>query len=266
MLKHKFFACLEKFPINGFKKMKNRTIFTGLSRSMIAITCIMLLQAELSAWAEDPDFGGSGSSGNTRGGGTRGNCPALDPSLKPLTALIPKLKAGQATGKAIETVSARPTIWIYVPYTAPTAKRITFILKTESGEKVYQLGLPVPTRSGIVSITVPNEQPPLEVGKSYQWKYLISCSSNGDAPEEVIAQIKRVSLDPALQKQLAAAKSPLEQSRYYTKAGVWYETLTVLGNALKQKPNDPVLRKEWSTLMNYTTVNLGDFAAQPFLP
>ncbi|OUC15144.1 MAG: hypothetical protein B0A82_08315 [Alkalinema sp. CACIAM 70d] len=221
----------------------------------------------MSVWAGDPNFGGSGSSGNTQGGGSRGNCPALAESMQPLTALIPHPKANQSTsGKAIETVSARPTVWVYVPYTAPTAKRVTLILETAEGEEIYRSRLPIPAQPGIVGIALPENQPALEPGKSYQWKYLLSCSSGGDAPEKAIGQIKRIPLAPTLEQQLAQAKTAVDRSRAYVQAGIWYEALTTLGNELKQKPDDPMVKKEWSTLLNYSTVNLGEFALQPLLP
>ena len=241
-----------------------------LYRCAIAVILIASMQSELRVLAE-PDFGSSGQSGVTGPGGSRGKCALTRPPIA-LTPLIPQPKGAQTARKEVQTVSAHPTVWVYNPYTAPTAKTIKFVLQTPAGEEIYNANLPIPTQPGIVSITVPEQKRALEIGKTYEWYYTVDCSNDGDQPDtavdsaKIIPHIQRVAIDPALQKQIAAAKTPIERSQAYAKAGIWYEALTILANELKQKPNDPALRKEWSKLLKYSTVNLGEFESQPFLP
>ncbi len=71
------------------------------------------------------------------------------------------------------TISSHPTVLAYLPETS--AQKVLFSWQTENNRDHYQTILPIGNKAGIISLTLPVDAPPLEVGKNYQWALAIMC-------------------------------------------------------------------------------------------
>ena len=191
---------------------------------------------------------------NTAGGGSRGNvrfqasaesAPAntasggtrRDEQLA-LTALLPTTRYGR-------TVAARPTFFVYVPPTS--AKEVFFSLQDERRNQHYQTILKISGKGGIVSFTLPEDAPELEIGKNYVWFFAPIQPGGILQPDNygAIGWIRRVES----QTSQNATPTPLERATEYAQQGIWYDTLAILAAAKLAQPGNETLASEWKDLL-----------------
>jgi hypothetical protein len=193
----------------------------------------------------------------SEGTGSRGDC-LYKQQRPPLTGLV--------GSKHLQlTIKTHPTFWVYVPYTLNEATSGEFSLQ-DGDNDVYRTRFQLPKTPGVVSITLPIATKPLEVGKVYRWYFDINCphaiSSSEVTPASVTGLVKRVTLSENLERELKAAKTPLERIAIYAKYGIWYETLTELAQMRLHEPNNPTVKNAWVDLLGQSTVGLGRFSQE----
>lgn len=199
---------------------------------------------------------GDGEPDQTAGGASRGSgCPLNIANGG--DCVIPLIPASQQR----VTVAERPTFFVYVPETA--AKEIFFSLTDENSQTSYQTKIPITGQSGIVSFKLPDSAPALEVGKNYQWAFIL-VGENGLRPDSpgVQGTIQRVELNPGVKNQLENVTS-LERAALYRKNGLWFETLATLAEARKLQPSDSTLATSWEESLKL--MGLGAIATRPLL-
>jgi hypothetical protein len=186
---------------------------------------------------------GESAPANTASGGTRTEGQAL-------TALLPTTRYGR-------TVAARPTFFVYLPPTA--SKEVFFSVQDERRNHHYQTILKISGQGGIVSFTLPEDAPELEIGKNYVWFFapiqpggILQPDNNG-----AIGWIRRVESQTAQN----ATKTPLERATEYAQQGIWYDTLAILAEAKLTQPGNATLASEWKDLLK--EVGLEAIANQP---
>lgn len=194
---------------------------------------------------------------NTAGGASRsiGRCIKQAENMAlPFTPLIPSSNQGL-------TVASHPTVLAYLPKTS--ADRVYFSWHDESSNNHYQTILPIKNQGGIVSLTLPQNAPPLEIGKNYKWSLAIMCDKKlqPDSPT-IEGQIKRVAVESNLSVLLSNAGA-LETAAIYGEAGIWYETLNTLAKLKMAQPRNPTLSYNWQELLN--SVELEKFATIPLI-
>jgi hypothetical protein len=121
-----------------------------------------------------------------------------------LTALVPPTKQGH-------TVSARPTIFVYLP---PIGAEEAFLsLQDEEGNPFYKVTVKVPASGGTIAITLPAEAPELPIGKNYLCYF---------APIEPGGMLRpdNYALVASTVNEQALASSPVELATAYAKAGI----------------------------------------------
>ncbi|HAX75429.1 MAG TPA: hypothetical protein DCY88_06280, partial [Cyanobacteria bacterium UBA11372] len=187
----------------------------------------------------DVQFGtpGDRTPSNSSSAGTRSDTPPA------MTAVIPPTKVGR-------TVLARPTFFVYLP---PTLSRTAFFsLQDEQGNPHYQTRLSISGNGGIVSVTLPENAPELEMGKNYMWVFAPIQPDGILRPDNYVVTgwVKRVA---TLDNQ--SFSSPIEQATALAKAGIWYDTLRVLAAAKRLEPNNTTLVKEWQELLEQVGLN-----------
>lgn len=209
--------------------------------------------------------------------GSRGQCPRVE---RPLTALVPlkeETTAGnrsssdvRSTSKSIMgvTVAEHPTFWFYNPYELTPDRTVEFVLQDENGNDVYSTSFAGSgTTPGVIGFELPPTAAPLEVGKMYQWYFVISCEPNGSVPDDNSVLVKgwvhRIALQPSLQSRLKQA-TPLEKVSLYAKADIWHEAITSLAKLRRQNPDDAALKSEWTKLLQ--SVDLEAIAPEPIRP
>ena len=195
------------------------------------------------------------------GTGSRGDCPS-NANLPPLTHLVGE--------RGLElTVSERPSFWVYVPYDRSQVAAGRFFLQ-EGDKEVYQADVQLPaTTPGIISITMPQTMPSLEVGKRYRWYFEVLCPqtdpSETPSPATVTGIVERVLPPEALLNELANAQSPLERVSAYANHHIWYDTLTEFGQLRLSEPDQVEQTRQWKNLLRDPQVGLANWSEAPIV-
>jgi len=207
---------------------------------------------------------------NTIGGGTRGDVTFKPPGgdtpentvsggtrrdeLPSPIAVLPESNIGR-------TAIARPTFFVYLPPSA--TNRVFFSLQTASGETVYQTTRELSDAVGIVSFTLPEDAPALEIGENYQWFFapLQAGEMLGPDSYRISGWVKRV--EPPRTTGDISALAPAELAKLYAESGIWYDTLAVLVSELQGQPN-PSLEADLADLL--AQVGLEAIATAPVGP
>jgi hypothetical protein len=173
-----------------------------------------------------------------------------------LTALVPKNKIGR-------TVSDYPTFFFYLPQT--DAELAELILEDESGNQIYQQDLTIKNLSGVIGVSIPanTNVPPLEVGKSYTWKFTVVCDAEDRSSDQLETGIvRRVELSADILSQLEAA-DPRQKTVIYAENGIWQDALSNLAAARRANPSDTDLAADWESLLD--SVALPEIAKEPIV-
>lgn len=192
-----------------------------------------------------------------RSAGTRSDCPGI-------TALVPEPKKNQVLGL---TAVERPTFWFALDFPSETNLAFDVQLKfvmvdREREEDIVDLDISLPEQPGIISVPLTESEPALEVGKRYGWR--LECIASSGNRKSAYGWIDRVALNPAVSVQLQAASSEREQISIYGENGLWYETVTALGEMYEANPQDDTIQTDWLNLL--TNIELAELAEQPILP
>jgi Domain of Unknown Function (DUF928) len=196
--------------------------------------------------------------GSTAPGGRRDDSACPQDAEKPnpvLTALSPTNGAGL-------TLAKQPTVLVYVPPTK--AQSAEFSLSNPNGGKVYRTTLALTNTPGIVRISLPNNVPPLEVGKDYSWSFAVICNPQNRFQDRfVTGEIRRVELAPALMQKIqqATTQERFALYRQYRSAGIWYDALVTLFELRDRQPNDARLDAAWRELLQ--SAGLNEITIQP---
>ncbi len=190
-----------------------------------------------------------GMPGRREGGGTRGGCPIQQPGL---TALMPESNLGR-------TLAPDPTFFWYVPQNSVAAAE--FVLLDASNSEIYKAQMAVPTEAGIVRLTLPQDQPPLELGQSYRWYFSLICEPlDRSADMFTSGWVERV--EPSAELSAALATAPAaDLPKLYAEAGLWQDALTALASLRQSEPQNPAVIAQWQNLLQ--DVGLEALADQP---
>lgn len=200
-----------------------------------------------------------GKPGRTQGGATRGGegCFLNKESAVPL---IPTSEEKEAQ----VTTAEHPTFFLYIPQTDQQIQALEFVLQDDATSKpLYEQSFKPVGQPGIVSVTIPADQPSLKTGKKYTWEFSIICDSYGDKDVHLKGKIERLQ-DENLADQIQQTTKPLDQAIIYATAGFWENSLSIIANLRRDRPNDPEVQKYWADLLK--SVNLDKVVEQPLLP
>lgn len=225
-----------------------------------------------SAYEPPPDIGSPGrrESGGTRPGeiSTQLKCPNdLQVPNPPLTALVPKVKEQTANSRTKITqlmgltLDAHPTFFVYLPQTGANA--VEFILNDAEEKEVYRTNFPTPKVPGIFGFKLPNTAPPLEIGKSYQWYFVIRCDPTNRKKDLVVeGWIWRTQLLPAINEQIQKA-GLRDRTALYRQYRIWYEALANLAQLHYSSPQNSQVTAEWIELLR--SAGLSEISEQVFI-
>jgi len=157
-----------------------------------------------------------------------------------LVALSPATKPGT-------TLAERPSFLVYVPKTS--AKTAEFSLRDDNGRGVYRTTLNLTNTSGIISLSLPAQAPPLNVGEQYIWSFAVVCDPNRRLSDRfVTGMVQRIEFDSTRLRQIQ--QTPLrERVLLYQKADVWYDTLAALLELQRTQTNDSSIRALWDEFL-----------------
>lgn len=193
---------------------------------------------------------------DSRGGASRPaavKCSGDETTEIPLTSLMPGSNRGL-------TARGHPTFFLYVPPTI--AQKLYFSLKDENNKGIYQTILPGPGEAGIARVSLPEDQPPLEIGKTYTWSVGIMCEPIQTDMPWVQGQVRRVEF-PLASSSRSSSATELEMAASYGKAGIWYDTLSVIAELRRSQPESSSVAEIWTNLLN--SAGLEEIATEPLL-
>ena len=189
-----------------------------------------------------------GLPGRRIGGGTRGEeCIAGE---TPLIALMPENNLGVTT-------AANPSLLFYLPQ-ATAARDVEFVLLDANDELIYDATFQVKGDSGIISLSLPNDEslPTLAKNENYHWYFSIICDPANRAQDIAVdGWLRRVDLAANLTHQLDNV-SPLERARVLSQEPeLWYEALTILADQRRTQPNNLTVAGQWTEHLQSVGLN-----------
>lgn len=171
---------------------------------------------------------------------------------QPIQPLMPKRNYGL-------TLEERPSIFVYLPKTS--AKKVVLVLRDETGGYSEKVFFPITASEGIVSFTLPDQAPPLAVGKNYQWSLVVVCQETVKPSDPVFSGwVQRVARTSELEGELRQ-KSVTQKAVLYGAKGYWYDTLKTIAQERRSHPDDPKLTTLWQDLLK--SVGLDAIASEP---
>ncbi|GAB1544447.1 hypothetical protein NUACC21_71230 [Scytonema sp. NUACC21] len=209
-----------------------------------------------------------GAPRDREGAGTRGDCPAAS---KRLTALVPLVSATadrkQASTTTVTTqyvlgltAAEYPTFWFYVPYAPKNLNSVQFVLLDEKNNSVTKqpIAIALSNTPGIISVSLPKTEKPLEIGQYYHWYLLIDCNPQSRSEDIAVeGLVQRIALKDDFTRRLVAA-TPRQRVSLYAQAGIWQDAVTTLGELRRAKRQDGALENDWKDLLE--SVGLEDIS------
>jgi Domain of Unknown Function (DUF928) len=162
------------------------------------------------------------------------------------------------------TTAERPTFYANVPET--NAQKVFFSLRDQDNQTLYQNELSIPQTGGVISFSLPETAPSLEIGKNYQWSIVLMCNKTmrPDSPR-ITSWVKRVEPLPMTVNQ-PQNQTGIELAIFYAKNGIWYDSLNILGNLwLKSPQKFSKYANQWADFLSQDSVGLAAIANQPLL-
>jgi hypothetical protein len=147
------------------------------------------------------------------------------------------------------TTAEHPTFFFYIPESPQNKRKLKFVLQ-EADDKTTKLLYETtftPGKKGIVSVSIPGDQPPLKTDKEYTWTLIYPFDPHV-FPKTINGKIRRVQ-DETIADQIQQTTKPLDQVLIYTINGFWENSLSILANLRRQNPNDPDVQQSWTDLL-----------------
>jgi Domain of Unknown Function (DUF928) len=181
---------------------------------------------------------------------------AACPKVKvPVTALVSN------KGKDF-TVSAYPTFWVYVPYTADQLSNVEFILLSgNERQTLYQSTIQLTDKPGIIKIALPNDPKyALQPNQTYRWRLHLDCRPDKSADPDVTidAWVRRITPDPNLNAQLRSSSEP---EQLYRANEIWYDAIDKTADRYFANPSNPQAKQTWQQLLQ--SLNLTEIQQEP---
>ncbi len=157
------------------------------------------------------------------------------------------------------TSSSHPTILLYLSG-IPDLPVLVSITEPGVAQSIFEQSLTV-ERRGIIPVTVPEESPGLEKGKTYILTAGILCHPNRRSQSAYTRiSLKRVANSQALERQLADAATVQERAQIYAQAGIWYDALALCYGAYSSQPHSEQIARYFQLLLEqagFNTARLG---------
>ena len=229
--------------MNAFLNWSHHALLSGL-------TVLAWSLSTLGAIAEavpynPPNRGAPGRSSTVRDAGSRGcGIIALEPT---------QTHWG-------ETLQPPPTFWLFL---SEAGRTVQLTVTAEGTDDVaYTAIYPDIPQAGVNRLVAPEDAPALEPDVPYRWTLSVDCpEESGDEPTTTGIVVRR-SPDEDLTQQLEDASTE-ERIDILASHGLWYDTLTEIGNWRLQDPQSDEAFSAWASLLEHDTVQLDDVVNQP---
>ncbi|MBT9314907.1 DUF928 domain-containing protein [Leptothoe spongobia] len=181
---------------------------------------------------------GDDSPNRTSGVGSRdsGRCNIEE---QPVQALMPENNFGL-------TFAERPTVVVQLPENTST-QRLILTVMDEAGLYYAEEEFSVVDQTGLITLSLSSQAPPLAIGRNYRWHVVVVCGEQADPDNPVlVGWVQRV--DAALSQSLQQ-QSPLGQAQWLAENGYWYDMLQVLMGEINLYPHNQHLQEVWRSVL-----------------
>ncbi|MEN8443437.1 MAG: DUF928 domain-containing protein [Cyanobacteria bacterium J06555_13] len=182
------------------------------------------------------------------GGGLELFAQACDPAQPPLTALVPE-------ANPVYTAAAHPTFFFHMSDAPTDVARAKFVLlSSDERAEIYSAQF-VPSRVGIVSVSLPPEDSTALVeGEVYRWYFTVYCQ-NTDSVLGVNGWVERTTASAPAEEVPTEAGLPI----------IWYDAIARTAEALASgdRSNGSLSQQQWADWLS--AVGLGDIASVPLV-
>jgi hypothetical protein len=209
--------------------------------TLVGLFLLAALPLSVRAAADDDDgfnVPPTAPTGQRQGGGARGG-PA-DPA-KPLPS-VSILSTLESVGM---TAREQPVIYWYLSDDAADPVKVSIVVPKKA-KPLFAQELPAGTKAGLHKIDLAGEKQDgkpikLEPGISYTVTVKVMTAGSDNAGDP-FARCNIVRVDPAKTPADAAKETdPAKRAAAYGKAGMWFDYLDALNEAIAAKPNDEAL-------------------------
>lgn len=208
------------------------------------------LNLSLSNLSKKPELQGN------RVGDINLRCGDYQPPIA-FTALMPASNIGF-------TLAKYPTFLFYIP--DADLEEGVFVIKDEKQTQLYKKTVALKATDSVISVDFSNSPdfPPLEVGKSYFWEFLLIVDQEDRSGDVLVSGwIKRIEPNSELKQKLDSTL-PQQQPAIYAANGIWYEALGSLAKLRCSSPNDSTIASDWTSLLEQ--VGLPEISRKPLAP
>ena len=136
-----------------------------------------------------------------------------------------------------------------------SAQNAEFSLRSRDGRGVYRTTVALKQTPNLISISLPTQAAPLEVGKQYTWSFAVICNPNDRVEDKfVTGTVQRTELDPTRLAKIQ--QTPASQRlALYQENGIWYDAIALLFELKRTQPNDSSLNTTWRELLKSGGIN-----------
>ncbi|MEM6252810.1 MAG: DUF928 domain-containing protein [Cyanobacteria bacterium P01_D01_bin.156] len=180
---------------------------------------------------------------NTTGGASRNpdRCRHQETATKAsnITLLAPNSFMGH-------TISAQPAFFLYAE--ATLAQKVFVNIENERGEVAYSGYQSLPTDTGLIRIIFPEDASSLTPNIIYKITVVPVCADilRPDDPA-LVGYVKRISNLPF--QSTNSFRSAFEEAMMYAESGIWYDTLVLLEQTLRDDPTFGSVNAAWNMLL-----------------
>jgi hypothetical protein len=156
------------------------------------------------------------------------------------------------------TTQAQPSLFWFQSKPAKAKFELT-VVEPKKPTPLLSLTSPDADKAGIHRIKLARYKVELQPDVAYEWSVAIVPDAENRS-KDVIAKgvIKRISPPSDLASRVEKA-SDLERASAYAQAGIWYDALDAISNAIESHPDDASLREQRASLLKQ--VGLSEAAA-----
>lgn len=146
------------------------------------------------------------------------------------------------------TTQAQPSLFWFQSKPSKAKFELT-VVERKNPKPLLSLTAPQADKAGIHRIKLDKYKVQLQPDVAYEWSVAIIPDTESRS-KDVVAKgvIKRVNASDDLAKKLENA-SDFERAAAYAQAGIWYDALDTISNAIEANPNDASLREQRVSLL-----------------
>ena len=146
------------------------------------------------------------------------------------------------------TVQEQPSLYWYLSKSTTYPVELT-IIDDQAIQPLLETRISTPVQPGVQRVQLAEYGVRLSSGVQYQWFVALVLDPDRRSKDIIVSgAIKRVELPEGLRAQLTGA-STADAPRLYAAAGLWYDALSALSDLLDTAPHDPLLRRQWASLL-----------------